>query len=204
MNSIYVRCTKSIIYVNSLRWSQLNLYNAKRKAQIKCATNVETEKLPAIEYLRGLSNKDNAVALRTFNEEKKSGHQEFSSSHWSRNHSVFYWASIWTWLGLAKEESPEDKLITTIKRGILCMQREEYDKAEQILHLALRMAQDINSKDGVTYVYDVMANLAMEREQFHKAEKLFVHVMRRLMSAGYTEDSPKVKIPLFFCGKNNN
>ncbi|KAH8357874.1 hypothetical protein KR200_011635 [Drosophila serrata] len=91
-----------------------------------------------------------------------------------------------------KEETPEDKLVTTIKRSILCIQREQYDKAEQMLHLALRMAQDIQSKEGVTYVYDIMANLAMEREQFKKAEKIFTDVMKRLFADGHTEESPKI------------
>ncbi|XP_026835720.1 tetratricopeptide repeat protein 19 homolog, mitochondrial isoform X2 [Drosophila erecta] len=92
-----------------------------------------------------------------------------------------------------KEETPEDKLITTIKRSILCIQREQYDKAEQMLHLALRMAQDIQSKDGITYVFDLMANLAMEREQFKKAEKIFTDVMKRLFADGHTEESPKLQ-----------
>ncbi|KAM7354543.1 tetratricopeptide repeat domain 19 isoform 2-T3 [Cochliomyia hominivorax] len=91
-----------------------------------------------------------------------------------------------------KDEEPEDKLITTIKRSILCINREEYDRAEQMLHLALKMAQDLKNKDGITYVYDIMANLAMEREQFKKAEKLFVDVMRRLISDGLPLDNPKI------------
>ncbi|XP_011194120.1 tetratricopeptide repeat protein 19 homolog, mitochondrial [Zeugodacus cucurbitae] len=90
------------------------------------------------------------------------------------------------------EETPEDKLITTIKRSVLCIQRQEFDKAEQMLHLALRMAQDLQSKEGVTYIYDVMANLAMEREQYKKAEKLFAEVMKRLFSEGYGENSSQV------------
>lgn len=90
------------------------------------------------------------------------------------------------------DETPEDKLITTIKRSVLCIQRQEFDKAEQMLHLALRMAQDLHSKEGVTYIYDVMANLAMEREQFKKAEKLFTEVMKRLFSEGYGENSSQV------------
>lgn len=90
------------------------------------------------------------------------------------------------------EETPEDKLIETIKRSILCIQKEEYAKAEQMLHLALRMAQDQNSQQGITYIYDVMANLAMEREQFKKAEQLFVDVMRRLMGEGYPQEGIKM------------
>ncbi|XP_030376917.1 tetratricopeptide repeat protein 19 homolog, mitochondrial isoform X2 [Scaptodrosophila lebanonensis] len=92
-----------------------------------------------------------------------------------------------------EEETPEQKLLLTIKRSILCIQREQYDKAEQMLHLSLRMAQDMQSKDGITYVYDLMANLAMEREQFKKAEKIFADVMKRLFADGHTEESPKVR-----------
>ncbi|KAI8124867.1 mitochondrial, Tetratricopeptide repeat protein 19 like protein [Lucilia cuprina] len=97
-------------------------------------------------------------------------------------------------LGLFKsdEETPENKLITTIKRSILCIQREQYDKAEQMLHLALRMSQDLQSKDGITYVYDIMANLAMEREQYKKAERLFAEVMRRLLGDGLSEENTKI------------
>lgn len=92
------------------------------------------------------------------------------------------------------EDTPEDKLVMTIKRSILCIQREQYAKAEQMLHLALRMAQDLQNKDGVTFIYDVMANLAMETEQYKKAEKLFVNVMQRLLQDGCKEDDIKVSV----------
>lgn len=90
------------------------------------------------------------------------------------------------------EETPEDQLIMNIKRSILSMQREEFAKSEKMLHLALRMAQDLNNKDGITYIYDLMANLALQVEQFAKAKKLFVTVMQRLLQDGYKEDDNKV------------
>lgn len=99
--------------------------------------------------------------------------------------------SFWT-KSDEQEETPEDKLIMTIKRSILAIQRKEYDKAEQMLHLALRMAQDLQHKDGVTYVYDILANLAMERGHFKNAEKLFTDVMKRLFANGESEDSLKI------------
>lgn len=91
------------------------------------------------------------------------------------------------------EDTPEGKLIMCLKRSILCVQRQQYDKAEQMLHLALRMAQDQQSKQGITYVFDVMANLAMEMGQYAKAERLFVAVMQRLLQDGYKEDDIKVR-----------
>ncbi|KAK6622763.1 hypothetical protein RUM43_008606 [Polyplax serrata] len=70
--------------------------------------------------------------------------------------------------------------------------REQYDKAEQILHVALKMAQDLQDEDGITYVYDVLANLAFQTRQFGKAKKLFTSVLQRLIAKGEPEDSNKV------------
>lgn len=90
------------------------------------------------------------------------------------------------------DNSPEDQLIMTIKRSILLIQKGDTKKAEQMLHLALRMAQDLNSKDGITYIYDVMANLAMEVQDYVKAEKLFTDVMRRLLADGIDQNDNKI------------
>lgn len=94
------------------------------------------------------------------------------------------------------EETAEDKLINNIKRSILCIQRGEHQKAEQMLHLALRMAQDMQNKDGITFIFDVMANLAMEQGDFKKSEKLFVTVMQRLLADGYAQDDIKVSFDI--------
>lgn len=92
----------------------------------------------------------------------------------------------------AEDETPEGQLIMCIKRSILCIQREQYAKAEQMLHVALRMAQDLQNKEGITFIFDVMANLAMETEQYKKAERLFVTVMQRLLADGCAQDDIKV------------
>lgn len=100
--------------------------------------------------------------------------------------------SIFTWLGIEKKLTPEDELINTIKHCVLFIQRTEYDKAEQLLHIALRQAQQIQNDLGITYIYDVMANLALERQQLDKAQKLFVVVSQRLMADGAAEDDSRV------------
>ncbi|KAL1446127.1 hypothetical protein WDU94_014019, partial [Cyamophila willieti] len=70
--------------------------------------------------------------------------------------------------------------------------KDEYEKAEKMLHFALKMAQELKNEDGITYVYDVMANLALTQKQYDKAEKLFKSVMLRLLSNGVKEDDNKV------------
>ncbi|XP_077285986.1 tetratricopeptide repeat domain 19 isoform X2 [Arctopsyche grandis] len=97
-------------------------------------------------------------------------------------------AGIFTWLGFSKTENVEDEIILNIKRSILLIQKEEYNKAEQMLHLCLRLAQQTMNETAITYIYDVMANLALERSQLDKAQKLFVNVMQRLFSKGIAEN----------------
>lgn len=62
------------------------------------------------------------------------------------------------------------------------MQRSEFEKAEQLLHVALRMAQTVKNELAETYIFDLMGNLAYETNDLEKAEKLFVSVMQRLMT----------------------
>ncbi|XP_018569161.1 tetratricopeptide repeat protein 19 homolog, mitochondrial [Anoplophora glabripennis] len=101
--------------------------------------------------------------------------------------------SILTWLGFTKEdEDKESELIMTLKRAVLCTQREQYDKAEQMLHLALRLAQQQQNEQGIIYCYDLMANLAFDQYQLDKAEKLFVSVMQMLLGHGMPQDDLKV------------
>lgn len=77
--------------------------------------------------------------------------------------------------------------------GVLCVQREEFQKAEQMFHVALRMAQTIKHQLAETYIFDLMGNLAYESNQLEKAEKIFVSVMQRLMEfEKAAEDDPRI------------
>lgn len=67
-------------------------------------------------------------------------------------------------------------------------QKEEYDYFEKTLHDALILAIDLQNFNGVTYVYDVLANGAFMKKDYVNAEKLFVTVMQRLMSKGGHEN----------------
>lgn len=91
-----------------------------------------------------------------------------------------------------EDESPEGRLVMTLKRSIYLMQLNKMQKAEQMIHLALRMAQDIKHIEGITLCFDIMANLAMEMKQYEKSEKLFVAVIQRLFQAGTEQDDIKV------------
>lgn len=101
--------------------------------------------------------------------------------------------SILKWIGFEEEDEKKDsELIMTLKRAVLCTQREQYDKAEQMLHLALRIAQQQQNQQGVIYCFDLMANLAFERFDLDKAEKLFVSVLQMLLGSGLEQEDLKV------------
>ncbi|EZA58174.1 hypothetical protein DMN91_011710 [Ooceraea biroi] len=90
----------------------------------------------------------------------------------------------------SEEDVPE--IILTIKRSILLIQKGQFDKAEQMLHLALRQAQTIQHYDAITYIHDAMANLAFDTGDYRKAQTLFKSVLQRLMSNGAAEDDMRV------------
>ncbi|KAK9305414.1 hypothetical protein QLX08_003546 [Tetragonisca angustula] len=88
-----------------------------------------------------------------------------------------------------EEQNDVEELIMTIKRSILLIQKKEFPKAEQMLHIALRQAQILQHYDGITYVYDVMANLAYDTNNYEKAKDLFKSVLQRLIAKGVSEDN---------------
>lgn len=91
-----------------------------------------------------------------------------------------------------EEEKRESQLITMIKLGILALQRGQLNKAEQLLHVALKAAQEAQNTQAVTYIFDLLANLAYQREEYTKAEKLFKDVLQRMFSDGMPEDDNAV------------
>ena len=62
-----------------------------------------------------------------------------------------------------KTRKGKKELIGIIKHGILARNKGDFEHAERMLHIALRMAQDLGNYDAITYVYDQMANVAFER-----------------------------------------
>ncbi|XP_068215202.1 tetratricopeptide repeat protein 19, mitochondrial-like [Palaemon carinicauda] len=91
-----------------------------------------------------------------------------------------------------EEKSLESELIMIIKRGVLAIQRAELNKAEQLLHVALKSAQDTQNHQAITYIYDLLANVAYQREEYAKAENLFKEVLKRVLADGMAPDDNAV------------
>lgn len=83
-------------------------------------------------------------------------------------------------------------MISVIKLGVLSLQKEEYDKAENILHLALKLAQERRDMQAQRYIYDLLANVAFKKGDFPKAEKLFIQVTKELIASGTPPDDNSI------------
>ncbi|XP_034948285.1 tetratricopeptide repeat protein 19 homolog, mitochondrial [Chelonus insularis] len=91
-----------------------------------------------------------------------------------------------------EENDAESELIMLIKRSVLLIQKDEFKKAEQMLHVALRQAQMLQNEQGITYIYYVMADLAFQVGEIEKAQNLYKSVMQRLLSSGTPQDDIKI------------
>ncbi|XP_003707054.3 tetratricopeptide repeat domain 19 [Megachile rotundata] len=159
------------ILINTFRYAQTRIksnYFAANICLLNLRKNIFTSYLPQINKTRSYSNYNTKNVLQ-FN--------------------FFILSSNFLFKLFKSEEEKDDveELKMTIKRSILLIQKQEFEKAEQMLHVALMQAQTLQHYDGITYVYDVMANLAYDTNNLDKAEKLFVSVLQRLMSKGVPE-----------------
>ncbi|XP_071440110.1 tetratricopeptide repeat protein 19 homolog, mitochondrial [Hetaerina americana] len=157
-----------------------------RYGQFRSAPSKSVTKFPYTVFLAQFH-----CSFNNFGPVLKTAKHRTSNFYRPRNVSVFVSSGLLGFLGLEKEDK-EDELVLTIKRSILLIQKGELNKAEQMLHLALKLAQQRQDQDGITYVYDLLANLALEKGELAKAEKLFVGVMQRLMTIGVKQDDNRI------------
>lgn len=105
-----------------------------------------------------------------------------------------------------QEQIDHKEMIMLLKKAKLAQHREQYQEAEEFYHRALFYAgmhgefKSWSEEDVVkakTYIFDALANLAMSRGQFEKAEGLFKETMKGLLQKGYAKtDNAIVDISL--------
>ena len=76
------------------------------------------------------------------------------------------------------------------------MNRGEYEKAEFILHSALKMAKDLSNEKAQDYIYVILGDTALETRDYQKAEKLYKEVIRRLLTNGRAKEDDESIIEL--------
>ena len=105
-----------------------------------------------------------------------------------------------------------------IKRSILARMKGEFDEAERLCHEALAMLVPLQRENVFSaekllqvtaYVYDVMANLALIRGQFDKAETMFKETLKGLLQQGMEKDANAIvdislKLAAIYAKQGNN
>ena len=67
----------------------------------------------------------------------------------------------------------------------------------------------LGPEEGITHIYCLIANTALERGLVGQAERLFTDILKRLLSSGEPQDSNAVveislKLAQIFSGQSNN
>ena len=126
------------------------------------------------------------IPLVLHNTDRKSGSGRFGGK-------TVLKAGIMGWLGLTSAPvEEEDDLTLAVKRGILAIQEGDLARADRLLHIALKMAQDSGREEAITHIFCLLGNLALERNFPGQAERLLKTVVQRLIAAGEPSDSNSV------------
>lgn len=83
----------------------------------------------------------------------------------------------------------ENRLAHVIAMAELALKDRNIEKAEQILHSALRLAEDNKINVGVSCVYDMLATIAFQKGEITQAENYLVRIIERLIQLGYPEEN---------------
>ncbi|XP_064111457.1 uncharacterized protein LOC135218944 [Macrobrachium nipponense] len=145
----------------------------------KSVLNNASDKAPRSSFLMFCESQCYSRCRLDYREQKASG---------NRNRRLYAYPLFALALFQSKKDEEEEKkqeseLIMMIKRGVLAIQRAELNKAEQLLHVALKTAQETQNHQAVTYIYDLLANVAYQKEEYSKAETLFKEVLKRVLAA---------------------
>ena len=123
-----------------------------------------------------------------------SASQRRSGGHFGEK--TFLQTGLLGWLGFSSPQGgpvqEDDDLTLAVKRGILAIQEGDLTRADKLLHIALKMAQDSGREEAVTHIFCLLGNLALERNFPGQAERLLKTVVQRLIAAGEPSDSNSV------------
>lgn len=88
-----------------------------------------------------------------------------------------------------KKMSPTEILIA---KGVLSMCDQDYSKANELFHEALRLSQDENNEEQETLILNLLASNFFEADDFENAEKLFIDLMKRMIANNVEPTDPAI------------
>lgn len=117
-----------------------------------------------------------------------------------------------------KQDILEDEVISVLKRAKLKEIKQELREAEQFYHRAMGLLNIYEQNkswdkkrllEARVYIYDSLANLALARGEFDKAEKLYKETLRGSLQQGMSKDHDAVveislKLAMIYAAQKRN
>lgn len=88
-----------------------------------------------------------------------------------------------------KKMNPTEILIA---KGVLSMCDQDYTKANELFHKALRLSQDENNEEQETLILNLLASNFFEADDFDNAEKLFIDLIKRMIANNVEPTDPAI------------
>ncbi|KRX87118.1 Tetratricopeptide repeat protein 19, mitochondrial [Trichinella pseudospiralis] len=112
-----------------------------------------------------------------------------------RNRSLYLMGVVGTfksWFYSVEDDSKRVQITNLVKEAISCLRKKLFEDAIDILHTALRIAEEENDDRAINYIYDLLANIYYEMNVSEKALALFHNLMNRLLSQNVAKDDASI------------
>lgn len=93
------------------------------------------------------------------------------------------------WYNNTAEQDAETNLVYIMNLARYALETGEVDRAEAILKLGLKLSEEHKLYNGLPFIYDILATLAINDGKTEEAELLLVEVIEKLSSLGYPDNN---------------
>ncbi|GLV41486.1 Tetratricopeptide repeat domain 19 [Carabus blaptoides fortunei] len=102
----------------------------------------------------------------------------------------FISASLLTsfWYQVNEADDIEDNVAHLVALARLALEKGDVDRAQEILRLGLKIAEDHKFYSGVVYLYDILSTIALSEGDIKQVENLMTAVIEKLSLWGFPDD----------------
>ncbi|KAI4464509.1 tetratricopeptide repeat protein 19 [Holotrichia oblita] len=86
----------------------------------------------------------------------------------------------------------EDNITHLIVLAKIALEKGDFDKAEALLQVGLKICQDYDMSYGLPIIYDILASIAFSQGDTRKAESLLVTAIERMTLDGVSENNDHI------------
>lgn len=92
------------------------------------------------------------------------------------------------WYQVTETDEIEDNVAHLVALAKLALEKSDVDRAQEILNLALKIAEDHKFYSGVVYLYDILSTIALSEGNIKHVENLMTTAIEKLSLWGFPDD----------------